>query len=511
MPGLEFTQQVENHPLNNMGSGGDSLATVESKPSPIAILATSAPSIESPEKYSLATCPECNQSWHFSQNGHYSQTESECLHFIEKKGTYKLAKQQKLRNNLLATVGLLELANACDFAANVWNEIPVPKFAVALMAVGGAFALFIAAFAFVDLRMSWSNINLLKNERNYLKIQKADKMHDGNDVHELDCLLDVHFREFGTEIVDRAAVDILMGFGAVLVGVGTIMAIWGANKRIADASNLLSGYIGNTPAAAWGLGNCVWSLYAWRRALRHRVAGAKALGGNDPVLQMLKRRTLRVQNHAVLNGITGIAAGAASLVTSHHWEGYTVLLPCIFTSVYSNYMLRWKIGYDRLSVQQLPRMDREQLIADLRSVNTTRQALQEAGSTSLLNLVADPQCLLSIIGFILENGLFEEYCTRLLKDRWMQEHFFGNRTELDIDSTSLLTADEPHVRCLLKTDEPRYRCLLEVAQSCVAAGNPTHLDHRERFLLERLGCCLCIDEASALKVENEKLPMTPVE
>ncbi|CAM6097645.1 unnamed protein product [Calypogeia fissa] len=41
--------------------------------------------------------------------------------------------------------------------------------------------------------------------------------------------------------------DILMGFGAVLVGVGTLMAIRGANPTVYLISNLLSGYIGNTP------------------------------------------------------------------------------------------------------------------------------------------------------------------------------------------------------------------------------------------------------------------------
>ncbi len=40
--------------------------------------------------------------------------------------------QYRLKNSLLFGVGLLELANAGDFAANVWNQIPVPRFAMVL-------------------------------------------------------------------------------------------------------------------------------------------------------------------------------------------------------------------------------------------------------------------------------------------------------------------------------------------------------------------------------------------
>ena len=46
-----------------------------------------------------------------------------------------------LKNSLLASVGYLELANAKDFAANVWNDVPVPKCAMAFMAIGGVLAI----------------------------------------------------------------------------------------------------------------------------------------------------------------------------------------------------------------------------------------------------------------------------------------------------------------------------------------------------------------------------------
>jgi hypothetical protein len=47
----------------------------------------------------------------------------------------------------------------------------------------------------------------------------------------------------GTELVDLIGMDIVMGFGAVLVGIGTCMAIGGANPGVFPASDLMSGYI----------------------------------------------------------------------------------------------------------------------------------------------------------------------------------------------------------------------------------------------------------------------------
>src|SRR5690348_13388435 len=73
---------------------------------------------------------------------------------------YRLDREHptRLRNSLLAAVGFFELANAGDFAANVWNQVPAPKYAIALMAVGGAMALFMTYFAYRDARLSWLNL-----------------------------------------------------------------------------------------------------------------------------------------------------------------------------------------------------------------------------------------------------------------------------------------------------------------------------------------------------------------
>jgi hypothetical protein len=89
---------------------------------------------------------------------------SDCVTFTRQKGRYTPAKQYSLKNSLLAGVGFLELANAGDFAANVWNEIPVPGFVVALMAVGGTLTRGHSLFAFSNARLSRRNILLLREE-----------------------------------------------------------------------------------------------------------------------------------------------------------------------------------------------------------------------------------------------------------------------------------------------------------------------------------------------------------
>jgi hypothetical protein len=138
----------------------------------------------------------------------------EHLTFVRQKGHYNLARQVKFKNSLLAGVGFLELANAGDFAVNVWNQVPAPTYAIALMALGGTLALGVCYFAFNDARLSLRNVRRLREERCYLRKQKMQYTHDRQIVHSLDALLDVNFRETGTELVDHIGMDILMGFGA---------------------------------------------------------------------------------------------------------------------------------------------------------------------------------------------------------------------------------------------------------------------------------------------------------
>lgn len=403
---------------------------------------------------------------------------SDGVTLIRQKGRYNPVKQNRLKNNLLAGVAFLELANAGDFAANVWNETPVPRFAVALMAVGGTFAIVTSYFAFKDAELSWHNILLLREERLYLQIEKAEHVRDTQIA--LDGQLDVNFREMGTELIHRIGLDIAMGFGLIMVGVGTLMAIGAADPQVYKASNLMSGYIGNSPVAFYSVFNVVWCAYVWRRANRHGAAGAKKLK-EDIVERLLKRRIRAVKAHVAIIGVTSIVAGAASIITATKWWGYPILVPCIISSIFSNYIWRYRIGYNRPLARQMPRGGKDYLIEELKFVNYAQQVLKETPSQSLFWLVSDTESIASILEFMVKNDLFEDFCIRLLEEVSLSTMLFGtSNEELTIDSQDLLIADKLVIS--------RF---LQIAQTCVTETGLMHFQDRERYLLETLGCCLC--------------------
>lgn len=270
---------------------------------------------------------------------------------------YTSAHQTSLLNSLLSLVGFLELANACDFAANVFNEIPVPTYAAALMGIGGCVALFFGLVAIHDARLSWRNICLLRRERRILlDLQLHDEGSSELDPEKatttslqqtaLKIYAQVNRFELLTEIIDRWLMDVTMGFGAVLVGAGTLMAIAGANPRVFHASNLLSGYIGNSPAAAYGVLRTVWSIYVWRRSSGHQRAARRQLTVKPPSRAFFARYK-RVKAYAFLAGPTSLVAGAASMITATMWQGYLALVPCIVLSWVCNFLYRTQIGYTR--------------------------------------------------------------------------------------------------------------------------------------------------------------------
>jgi hypothetical protein len=403
-----------------------------------------------------------------------------CVILKKQKGRYNLEKPYRLENSLLAGVGFLELANAGDFPANVWNEIPVPRFAAALMAVGGTLALAISVFAFKDALLSRRNILRLREERRYLKKQNVDPVQRPEIARDLGSQLNVNFREMGTELVDRIGMDIVMGFGAVLVGTGTFMAIGGANPIIFQASNLLSGYIGNAPVALFGIVNAAWSAYVWRRAHRHSIVGKKELEAGIVKLA-LKGRTRKVKTHAAVNGVTGIIAGAASLITATMWYGYPILALCILSSILCNYFWRKRIGYDRPLVRRITGADKITLIEELKSVISTRQILDLTPSRSLPQLVSDPESMASVIEFLTKNDLFEDFCTRLLNDTSLSTLLFGTLDEeLTIYPETLSGANKLYIP----------RCI-EIAEKLVKETGSIRFRYRERYLLETLGCYLC--------------------
>ncbi|OJI91265.1 hypothetical protein ASPTUDRAFT_298492 [Aspergillus tubingensis CBS 134.48] len=433
---------------------------------------------------------------------------------------FQLSHQPLFRNSLLAGVGFLELANAADFAANVWNQIPVPKYAMVFMAIGGPIALLITLVAARDFYLSYTNMQLLLKERRYLRelldsitTTTTTTTNTTTTTHTqaellLRSRLSVNFRELGTEIVDRILMDALMGFGALLVGTGTIMAIFGANHHVYVASNLLSGYIGNGLAAVFGLVNAIWSGYlvgrfqvCWRSCQDITNTSTSTFtsttregngNNNNPnpgdeedtcieEVRMyhhpLKLRFRSLQFHALVNGINGLVAGAASMVTATMWYGYVVLVPCIVSLIACNWFWRVRVGYDRPLLSSSTTSaslllsttggrgggtatpttttnangnggggignEKTDLLLDLSSATHLHRMLASSTKDSGIQL---PRHILnrtnpsSVMSFLTRNGMFEGFCVWIDHDKSLER---GVEDLLDLDSITSTSTSFP--------------------------------------------------------------------
>ncbi|KAJ6153601.1 hypothetical protein N7470_006560 [Penicillium chermesinum] len=422
-----------------------------------------------------------------------SSASKETVHLIKRSTLFgprlHLQRQQQFRNSLLASVGYLELANAADFAANVWNEIPVPRFAAVLMGIGGTIALAMTSVAVQDFRLSWRNVKLLRSERRGL--QHLSSQADGLEARILSARLGVEIRELGTEIVDRLAMDLLMGIGSVLVGVGTLMAIGGADPKVYKASNLLSGYIGNAVAAAFGVINAVWSVYLLVRFYKHEVA-VKRSRVDPAIKERICTRFRRFGGHAFLNGITGLVAGAGSLVTATRWWGYVVLLPCIISLIFCNYFWRRRLGYDRPVFG--PGEDTESLTQSLEYVLAMQGMLGSRDVESGLHAAPmqgdQSGSLEDILRLIEENRMLERYVESLVREKETRRLLLE---ALPVDEAGHMSVSVEDMGRFLSG--PHVPTMLSHARRFLRVEGVDIFVHRERYLLELLGCAIWMSQA----------------
>ncbi|KAL4802200.1 hypothetical protein BDV18DRAFT_154524 [Aspergillus unguis] len=384
----------------------------------------------------------------------------------KRRGRYRAIGNAALKNNLLAGVGYLELANAGDFAANVWNEIPVPRHAVILMAIGGPIALLVSLVAARDFYLSRGNVSLLSAERKaLLSVSHRDD--------KTSAVLGVNARELGTEAIDRMLMDALLGFGALLVGTGTIMAIFGANPKVYLASNLLSGFVGNGFAAIFGIVNAIWSAYLVYH-FQARYTACLADPDVQTIQTKLRQRFRRFQWHAATNGINGLVAAMASMVTAKMWWGYVVLIPCVAIMIASNLFWKWKLGYNRPIRENLfdelldgDKSAQEAAVDDILEsmvgVEVARDALQGLATVSLE----------ALLNFIDENNLLESFCEYLAAE-WPDHSLFTAET--------VVLSKEDLMR---RTDETAQ--MEKISRQFLDQNASKLLEHRERYLLELVG------------------------
>lgn len=430
---------------------------------------------------------------------------------VVKRGRSKFAPagQTRLRNSLLGIVGFLELANAGDFAANVWNDVPVPTHAVVLMAIGATFALVMSVFAFRDALLSWPNVCMLREERRRLRRERVERLKDESrtqqqQTRDLDILLDVNWRELGIETINRFGLDLLMGSGAVMIGVGTFMAIGGANEKVWFASNLLSGYVGNAPLALYALINSAWACYICARAGQHRAAAAASLGRKQKQNQgqsmgekdhpvwwaAVRRRVRNVQLYTVMTGVASILGGVGSMMTATLWYGYVILIPVIVSSVLCNVWWRHGLGYDRplFGDDDARDVSAASLTSEMEYVALAQDAFRRDPATAGGELGADLGSLESVLAFMVANDLFEDFCLRLLRDKELAPGLFPvDRASFTIEAAGLLEGARK---------QPAGR-VLDAANKCVREDGLRRFRSRERYLAEALMTCLYMSHLGA--------------
>lgn len=443
--------------------------------------------------------------------------QARCFALATKPPKFRPARQTRLRNSLLAAVGFLELANAGDFAANVFNQTPVPLYAEILMVIGGIVAFGMIYFGVVDGRLSWQNLRALREERRYLQSQRASHSAGGsagddmvtttnytNMLRTIDCFLDMNTREVGTEVIDRLGMDILLGVSAFFVSVGTFMAMDGGNDhRLYVASNLLTGYVGNGPCLIFGIANAAWSSYVWMRARKQQRAALKYVGGSTRISQMLRNRTSSIQMHASLTGLTCFVSGIAAMITATMWWGYVVLFPCVITSGLANLFWRRRVAYERpLVAHRINSIDQDIVVEALRYADASRRRVmygrQVNGQDAFTTLVRDRDSLLCALDVVRKNNLFEDFCIRLLEDpdlaRRIRTSPSAQATSADDSCGSSSGSNSPMVdwhHLVASEDRDLVQRLLEVARRVINESALQSFIYQERHLLELLGCYMC--------------------
>ncbi|KXT15434.1 hypothetical protein AC579_10610 [Pseudocercospora musae] len=122
------------------------------------------------------------------------------------------------------------------------------------------------------------------------------------------------------------------------------------------ASNVMSGYLGNSFNAAYGLSNAVWSIYMFRKAYIHDQVVARAEREIPAEVQeKLKKHSHGHKISATVDAVSVIISVVGSEISSTLRCGYVILIPCIAGSIFCNtFYWRFCLGYDRASIRNTP-------------------------------------------------------------------------------------------------------------------------------------------------------------
>ncbi|KOS16788.1 hypothetical protein ESCO_004915 [Escovopsis weberi] len=438
---------------------------------------------------------------------------------VRQQSRYRLRAKPGLEHNLFFVMGFMEMANAWDFAANVWNTEPVPVFATALMALGGTIAGVFSLFTMRDAWLAWHNVCFLREQRRGLLEVRAAwlKAAPAAPVTDIDAFLEVGRRELGTELICRFLLDIFMGFGAVLISIGTYMAIGGRNPTIYEISNLLSGYVGNAPIALVGVLISVWVVHLFRKAQAHLEAARAVLPGTRAA-ELVRRRTRNVQVWCVTTGVTTIVGGVGSMLTATRWWGYVILLPVIASAVFCNVWWRSRVGYARHDLVGTAGRSvvlghggggtsasmgiLDELSTALESAARAEMSVRQNRAAPLSGLVSDPTSLAQVVHFLAGEDLLGPYCERVANDAKLHAAVCGSTggfggPRAEAKEAIEAEADEItlDVGALCKLPEAVHGAAIERAQELLRDVGTEHFRFRERHAAELLGSCAYLLQA----------------
>ncbi|KAH6980805.1 hypothetical protein BKA56DRAFT_585997 [Ilyonectria sp. MPI-CAGE-AT-0026] len=450
-----------------------------------------------PQSTATAKEPETPEvTAHIYESADFHAPSLDQVTLVKGRRTWAYPRGLRLEHNLHWAIGLLELANAGDFAANIWNDTPVPVYATVFMAIGGTAAAVLSTFAFRDAVKAWHNVKFLKRQRCGLRDHKTQLLEEAQPTRQVDVFLDIARRELYTEVINRWGMDILMGGGAILIAVGTYLAMGGENPKVWMASNILSGYVGNAPIALYGLANSMWAVVMWRRKQSHKKAAIKGLQGTV-ALELVKKYCFNVQLFFAINGTTTLIGGIASMLAATRWWAYVILIPVIISSFFCNHWWRKHAGYDRPYLDLPIGMNENGLIQALESAAAIRRGIEkDQGDDALRQLVPDTRSLPRVLDFLVEHGMFETFAIRLIENRHMREILCAEETNrVEIDVAGLLALPEPH-----------HATILDIAGQFVRNEGPKHFEHRQRFIAEVLGTYLSKEDAEPHPSDKEAGP-----
>jgi hypothetical protein len=244
----------------------------------------------------------------------------------------------------------------------------------------------------------------------------------------------------------------------------------------------------------FGLVNAIWSGYLLHRFHVHDGA-TFAREPSDDIRRRLHTRFRRFQWHAGINGLNGLVAGAASMVTAERWWGYIVLIPCIISLILCNYFWRKKLGYDRPLLEHTSPAEIQVTspIEDLQYVIVMQRALADL-EHSLPHAIVQPKSLDSILRFIIRENMFETYCESLARDKTTRDLLVAFPT-LNTSSDQITVSFD----ALLRLPAGHLGLILEHAKRFLQTTGVLIFTYRERHLLELVGHAIYQDQQKSKK------------